>query len=273
MSAGLLGRDAELDALRSALRGVHASGLALLLRGEAGIGKSALLEVASAEASEQGMVLMGTTGVQAEGDLPFACLHQLLRPVLGHVDDLPQTQRAAIATAFGAAEGSAPELFLIALATLQLLSDAAARQPLALIVEDAHWLDRPSADALAFVARRIASDPIVMFVVIRDGYESPLLNAHLPEMALRPLAEPEARKLIRIRHPDLAPSVSSRLLDDVGAALERGRIGLDLKQPWIAAIQTEALGLAEDIGGLALAEVTPVAVEGRGREQLQRQVN
>ena len=93
------------------MQGVHACGLALLLRGEAGIGKSALLEVASAEASEQGIVLMGTTGVQAEGDLPFACLHQLLRPVLGHVDDLPQTQRAAIATAFGAAEGTAPNCF------------------------------------------------------------------------------------------------------------------------------------------------------------------
>ena len=213
MSA-LVGRDADVDALRSALKGVHTSGLALLIRGEAGIGKSALLEVASADASGQNMVVMGTTGVQSEGDLPFACLHQLLRPLLGHVDDLPQAQRAAIATAFGAAEGSAPELFLIALATLQLLSDAAGRQPLALIVEDAQWLDGPSADALVFVARRLASDPIVMLVAIREGYESPLLNAHLPAVVLRPLAEPEARELIQICHPDLAPIVSSRLLDE-----------------------------------------------------------
>ena len=92
MSA-LVGRDADVDALRSALKGVHTSGLALLIRGEAGIGKSALLEVASADASGQNMVVMGTTGVQSEGDLPFACLHQLLRPLLGHVDDLPQAQR------------------------------------------------------------------------------------------------------------------------------------------------------------------------------------
>ena len=105
MSAVLLGRDADLGTLKAALQGVHAGGLALLLRGEAGIGKSALLEFASEEAGGQGLVVMGTTGVQAEGDLPFACLHQLLRPVLGQVGGLPQTQRMAIATAFGAARG------------------------------------------------------------------------------------------------------------------------------------------------------------------------
>ncbi|MGO9956517.1 MAG: ATP-binding protein [Solirubrobacteraceae bacterium] len=279
MSAVLLGRDAELDVLRSALQGVAACGLALVVRGDAGIGKSALLEAASAEALEQGIVVIGTTGVQAEGDLPFACLHQLLRPVLGQVGDLPQTQQAAIATAFGAAEGSAPELFLIALATLQLLSDAAARRPLALIVEDAHWLDRPSADALAFVARRLASDPIVMFVAIRDGYESPLLNAHLSEMVLHPLAEPEARKLIRIRHQDLAPSVSSRLLNDargnplaileLPTALESGARGgsvpLPVHLPVTARLESAFASKAEGLPGHTRTLLLVAALEDQGQ--------
>jgi DNA-binding CsgD family transcriptional regulator len=279
MGEVLLGRNAELDALRSALQGGHAGGQALLLRGEAGIGKSALLEVASMEAVQHGMVVMGTTGVQAEGDLPFACLHQLLRPVLGHVDDLPQTQRAAIATAFGAAEGPTPELFLVALATLQLLSNAAARQPLALIVEDAHWLDRPSADALAFVARRLASDPIVMFVAIRDGYDSPLLNAHLTEMVLHPLPEPEARNLIRIHHPDLVPSVVSRLLDEaqgnplaileLPSALEsgarRGSVPLPDHLPLTARLESAFASKAEGLPGHTRTLLLVAALEDQGQ--------
>jgi DNA-binding CsgD family transcriptional regulator len=248
----LFGRSAELAVLESALDRVQGSGQALVLSGEAGIGKSALLEATATMALERGMAVMTTTGVQAEGDLPFAGLHQLLRPVLDRLDELPDAQRSAIATAFGMGDGSPPELFLVALAALQLLADAAGRRPLVLLVEDAQWLDMPSADALAFAARRIASDQVLMLIAIREGHGSPLVEAHLPELDLGPLADREARELLRIRFPDLAPNVATRLL---GGAAGNPLALLELPA---------ALGSGARGGSVALPEhlALPVRLEG-----------
>jgi predicted ATPase len=214
MGAWLLGRVAELEVLASALDVIQGGGSVIVLRGEPGIGKSALLDAASLMASERGIDMIRMAGVQAEGDLPFACLHQVLRPVLGHLVELPEAQRGALETAFGMARGPAPELFLIALAGLQLLANAADHRPLALLVDDAQWLDKPSADALAFVARRIFSDRIVMVIAIREGHDSPLLESQLTELYPRPLEERDALELIRARYPDLAPDVTARLLEE-----------------------------------------------------------
>ena len=119
--------------------------------------------------------------MQSEAHLPFAGLHQLLRPVRERAGELPAVQRAALDAAFGLTDEVAPEHFRIAMAALDLLSDVAADAPLLLVVEDAHWLDRPTADVLAFVARRIESDPIVLLAAARDGYPSVLGEAGLPE--------------------------------------------------------------------------------------------
>jgi predicted ATPase len=108
--------------------------------------------------------VLSTTGVQSEAHLPFAGLHQLLRPVRGRAGELREVQRAALDAAFGLAHEAAPEHFGIAMAVLDLVSDVAADAPLLVVVDDAHWLDRPTADVLAFVARRIESDPIVVLI-------------------------------------------------------------------------------------------------------------
>src|SRR5260370_24449804 len=134
---------------------VNERGGAVLMHGEAGVGKSALLAAVGMRARAYGMLVLSTTGVQSEAHLPFAGRHQRLRPSLAEVDELPAPQRDAVLTAFGVIAAPAPDLFLIALAALELLAGDAARTPLVLIAEDAHWLDRSTCDVLAFIARRL----------------------------------------------------------------------------------------------------------------------
>jgi hypothetical protein len=162
------------------------------------------------------MHVLRTRGVQPEAHLPFAGLHQLLQPLLGELAQLPPPQRAALEAAFGLTNASAPDPFLIALATLDLLGEAAETTPLLLMAEDAHWLDRPTAGALAFVARRLAYDPIVLVLGIRDDVESPFETAYLPALHLEPLDLETAGELLDLNAPDLAPVVRARLLDEAG---------------------------------------------------------
>ena len=140
------------------------------------------------------------TGMQSEAQLPFAGLHQLVLPVLDQADMLPTPQRAALLAAFGMAEAAeAPDRFLVALAVLELLSDAAEHAPLLVVAEDAHWLDRSSADVLAFVARRVEHEPLVVLVASRDSVEGFFDEAGLPSLSsLRRRASPESR-LLRMR--------------------------------------------------------------------------
>ena len=156
----LFGRDHEADVVARLLTGARQGGRALVLRGEAGIGKSALLNEATGIAADQNMLVLKAVGVQSEADLPFAGLHQLLWPILGRHDDLPALENSAINAPFGTTGTPAPELYLIALATLELLSEAAVSAPILLVAEDAQWLDRPTADVLAFVGRRFDLIPL-----------------------------------------------------------------------------------------------------------------
>ena len=207
----MVGRDRERGAVVGLLDDIHRHGASLVIRGEPGIGKSALLAEAGRTSVARGLVVLTTSGVQSEANLPFAGLHQLLRPALAHLDALPPRQRAALGAAFGLADAGAPEPFLIALAALQLLSEAAARTPVVALAEDAHWLDRPTVDVLAFVARRVESDPVVVLAAIRDGYASSLLSAGLPELHLDRLAKRPALQLLDARFPGLPPAVRARV--------------------------------------------------------------
>jgi len=157
--------------------GLEHGGAALVLRGEPGIGKSRLLSEAVDEARERGMVVLTATGVQSEANLPFAGLHQMLRPVREWALHLPTIQRHALDAAFGLSDELVTEPFRIAMAALDLLSEAATERPVLVAVEDAHWLDRASADVLAFIARRIESDPVFLLVAARDGYPAGLADA------------------------------------------------------------------------------------------------
>jgi DNA-binding CsgD family transcriptional regulator len=210
--APLVGRAEEQTLLTSLLDGVGDRGQALVLRGEPGIGKSRLLSVAEQAARDRGLTVLTAAGVQSEAHLPFAGLHQLLRPVRERAADLPPVQQAALDAAFGLTREEAPERYRIAMASLDLVSDVAADAPLLLVVEDAHWLDPPTADVLAFVARRIESDPVVLLAATRDGYPSALTDAGLPEYRLAGLDEATAEALLDAAAPDLPLTARSRVL-------------------------------------------------------------
>ncbi|MEV0810258.1 AAA family ATPase [Micromonospora sp. NPDC050200] len=210
----LLGRDAETELLGSLLDGIRSSGGPLVLYGEPGIGKSRLLAVAAAVARERGFTVLSTTGVQSEAHLAFAGLHQMLRPVRFRAADLPATQRAALDAVFGLAQESAPERFRIAMAVLDLLCEVATDAPLLVLAEDAHWLDRPTTEVLAFVARRIQSDPIVLVAAAREGYPSPLVDAGLPQQRLSGLAPADAKTLLDASAQELSPVIRNRVLSE-----------------------------------------------------------
>jgi DNA-binding CsgD family transcriptional regulator len=208
----LIGRNAERKQLAELIDGTHDRGGALLIRGEAGVGKSALLAKAVESATEVGLRVLATTGCEAEQHLPFAGLHQLVYPIRQGIDTLPAPQRTALATALGLADGTAQTAHLVGLALLTLLSDTAAERPLLVTADDAHWLDRSSAEVLAFAARRLESEPIAFVATLRDENGSPLRDAGLPSMLLEPLSEDTAGELLDVIAPALAPKLRSRIL-------------------------------------------------------------
>jgi DNA-binding CsgD family transcriptional regulator len=188
----LVGRREERATLEALLASAREgrSGV-LVLQGEAGVGKSALLD--DAMASADGYRVVRATGVQSEMELAFGALHQLCAPLLDRLDGLPPPQRDALGAAFGLSAGTAPERFLVGLATLSLLSATAEDGPLLCVVEDAHWLDRPSAQALAFVARRLLAEPVALLFATRQPSEE---LSGLPVLAVEGLSEADASVLL-----------------------------------------------------------------------------
>jgi predicted ATPase len=165
----LFGREAEVAMLDQFVARTRERGRALVVRGDAGIGKTALLAAATAAASSKSVSVLRAAGAQSEMGLAFAGLHQLLRPVLTRLERLPGPQPDALSAAFGVLDVPAPDPFLISLAALNLLADAAEHAPLLLVVDDAQWLDPPTASALAFIARRVDEEPIAVLFAVRDG--------------------------------------------------------------------------------------------------------
>ncbi|WP_371782603.1 helix-turn-helix transcriptional regulator [Streptosporangium subroseum] len=210
----LYGRESETRLIADFVRQVRGGGAAMVVRGEAGIGKSALLSESAGVAAAHGLRILKATGVESETHMPFAGLHQLLLPINAEIAELPAPQRDALGAAFGLTDTAVPDLFLIALAVLNLLGETAARSPVLLIVEDAHWLDRSSADVLAFVARRLDAEPVVMLAAIRDGFSSSFDEAGLRELQLERLDDDDAAALLDARNPGLAPAVRRRLLKE-----------------------------------------------------------
>ena len=229
----LLGRESEVRLLGGLLDRVTDQGGALVVSGGPGIGKSALLGEAVRGARDRGMLVLKVTGVQSEAVLPFAGLHSLLQPLLGRVDALGAPQRDAVLAAFGMTDAAVPDPFLTALAALDLMAEAAARAPVLVVADDAHWLDQATRDALTFVARRLEFEPILLVAAIRDGYETPLREAGLPSVALGALAPPTAAALLDSRSPGLPSGVRERFLRDaagnplalVELPIARGRLG------------------------------------------------
>lgn len=190
----LRGRRAEVATIDRALDDVRSGQSAVLvLRGPAGIGKSVLLDHAAGRAS--GCRVLRAVGVESEMELPYAGLHQLCAPLLEDAGALPAQQREAIDAVLGHGTTTAPDRFLVGLAVLGLLSAAADREPLVCLVDDAHWLDRSSAQALGFVARRVRDAPLGLLLAEREGFELDDL-ADLPTLALAGLGDDDARALL-----------------------------------------------------------------------------
>jgi DNA-binding CsgD family transcriptional regulator len=211
----LYGRDLERSRIGELLDGVRSLRSAVLvITGEPGVGKSALLEEARDQAS--GMLILSGGGVESEANLPFAALHQIVRPVLGHLESLPQPQAAALSGALGLTAGGS-DRFLVSLAVLSLLAEVAERGPLLCLVDDAQWLDDASADALVFVARRLEAEGIAMLFAAREGEIRRFEAPGLPELHVGGLDQATAAALVdRNVGVALSSEVRDRLVAETG---------------------------------------------------------
>ena len=217
----------------------------LVVRGEAGAGKTALLEYVAERASWCRIVRIA--GVESEMELAFAGLHQLCAPILDGLDGLPGPQRDALRVAFGLHGGDTPDRFLVALAVLSLLADVAERQPLVCLVDDAQWLDRASAQTLAFVARRLQAERIAIVFAVREPHEVKEVTG-LPELVVGGLADPDARWL-------LASAIPGRLDERV-----RDQIVAETRGNPLALLElTRGSTPAELAGGFGLPDARPLA--------------
>jgi DNA-binding CsgD family transcriptional regulator len=204
----LAGRRSECGVLDQLITAVRAGeSRTLLLVGEPGVGKTALLDYVAGAAS--GCRVVRAAGVQSEMELAFAGLQQLCAPMLDHVDDLPVPQRDALRTAFGVAVGPAPDRFLVGLAALSLLAEVAAEQPLVCLVDDQQWLDRASAQALGFVARRLEAESVGLVFAARTPTDD---VAGLPKLAVQGLRDADARLLL---DAELAGPLDERVRDQI----------------------------------------------------------
>ena len=242
----LLGRQAECQVLDRLLQDAGAGqSRVLVLRGAAGIGKSALLDYVADHA--HGARVARAVGVESEMELAHSGLHQLCAPMLDHLERLPPPQRTALATVFGLSDGAAPDRFLVGLATLTLFAEVAEEQPLVCIVEDAQWLDQASAQILGFVARRLLAERVAIVCAARTGIGGEVL-AGLPELSVGGLAHGDALALLLENlHGPMDAAVSQRIVaESHGNPLAL----LEFPRTW---------SFAELAGGFGLPEGHPLA--------------
>jgi DNA-binding CsgD family transcriptional regulator len=208
----LIGRKDEVVRIASVVDRIRNRGGALVIRGEPGIGKSALLDRARDHAGSLGARKLESVGVESESELAFAGLHQLLGPVSSRIEGLPDPQRQALDAAFGVDDRAEPDPFHVALAAYRLISDAADSSPLLLMADDAQWLDRSSLDVLTFIARRLDNEPVVFVAALRDGFSTALEEAGLPILELDRLSAPDSERLLDHIASGLSPDVRGRVL-------------------------------------------------------------
>ena len=249
----LLDRDREREVLDGLLANVRGGQSAVLvIRGEAGIGKTALLRYAARQAA--GFRVAQVTGVQAEMELPFAGTHQLCARILDRLDALPLPQRDALSVALGLAPGDVPDRFLVGLAVLSLLSATAEERPLLCLVEDAQWLDAASSQVLGFVARRVLAESVAIVVAVRGagGTDSARDFDGLPELALEGLYDEDARTLV-------ASAVPGRLDDHL-----RDRIIAETRGNPLALLELPRRMTAAELAGgfeVPAGELLPAHIE------------
>jgi DNA-binding CsgD family transcriptional regulator len=241
----LHGRTAVCRALDSLVGDVRAArSRTMVLRGEAGVGKTALLDYLGDRAS--GCRVVRVSGVESEMELPFAGLHQLCGPLMDRIDVLPGPQRDGLRVAFGLAPGERPERLMVGLGVLSLLAGVAEEQPVLCLVDDAQWLDRASVQALVFLARRLLAEPVGLVVALREPSDDPSWS-DLPEMVLDGLSDEDARALLASVAPGpFDEQVRDRIISESRgnplALLELHRAGpFDDVAAWVAAPESRSL--------------------------------
>ncbi|MER7757003.1 AAA family ATPase [Kitasatospora sp. NPDC097643] len=190
-----------------------AAGQALVLRGEAGVGKSSLVSHAAVLAEQEGHLVIRAAGVEAESGLPYAGLHQVLHPLLADVARLDDGIRPVFDAVFGGVQGDPPSVMTLGIAVLGLLSRCAAQRPLLLVLDDGQWLDDSSADVCGFVGRRLAGTPVKLLVAVRTDLTSRFDTAALPELPVSALADEDAARLLDHRYPELSRRIRRLVLE------------------------------------------------------------
>ena len=208
----LVGRAAELEHLRDFVDTASRDGGVLLLTGEAGVGKSVLLDEAARAAAASGARVLFAAGVEFEAEISFSGLNQLLMPVLDDLPALGPAHRDALAVSLGFGSGPAADRLVVSTAALTLLRHVASRSAVLLVADDVQWLDRANAGVLAFIARRVAGAPLGFLGARRTGNDGFFADAGLPEHEVQPLDPQASAELMRRRHPFLAPKVGQRVI-------------------------------------------------------------
>ena len=209
----LIARETEIAAIRNAVKAAARTGSTLLISGEAGLGKTSLASAAVEYARWSGLDVLQASGVQAEEDVPYATLHQLLHVLRDRVADLPTPQRQALQAAFGESRES-PSIFLAGVAALTLLSERATSAGLLIVIEDIHWVDPATRAVVSFLARRMAAEPILLILTARPSQIADELadSPDVQHISLQPLDEPQARRLLAERRGPMAAAVQERVL-------------------------------------------------------------
>lgn len=212
LGGAMIGRESERETLSAFVS--DSGGQTLVLRGETGVGKSALLHHVAHLATREDHRVIRAAGVEAESDLPFAGLHQFLYPLLSHIDRLDDAHRATFGVVFGRSEGKPPSVMTLAIAVLDLLSLAASQTNLLLVLDDGQWLDASSAEVFGFAGRRLTGSSVKLVIALRSEIPSRFDTAALPELHVPPLSEQDSERLLDTHHPGLDPQIRRVVLDE-----------------------------------------------------------